>query len=113
MENIDPKRTIELLGELEQLGFGDNAFQRLHHFWQHSESNPQRHHKIGAHRGHCAELAQRGSRFHIGGNNARTQHRLEIVLACYRRYRSDTAAFPHLADASVDSIPFLPLRTAP
>jgi hypothetical protein len=38
MPNTDPEETIELLDELEPLQFGNNAFERLHQFWQLSET---------------------------------------------------------------------------
>jgi hypothetical protein len=74
MPYTDPKRTVELLDELERLGLADTAFERLHHYWQYPEANPQRHHKIHQHRTYCANMAE--AQFHAGRNNARVQHRL-------------------------------------
>jgi len=113
MSYTDPKRTVELLDELERLGLTDTVFERLHHFWQHPEANPQRHHKIHQHRIYCAMDMGEGH-FQAGRNNARVQHRLEIVSACYAAYHpGDPSVFPQLADAAVNLIPFLPLHTAP
>jgi hypothetical protein len=111
MDNTDPQRTIDLLGELEHLGFNDAAFERLHHFWQHSSE--QRHHTMYAHRSYCVNLVNNGARFRADGNNARTQHRLELVLEVKRYHIDNPSALPALADAAVSLIPFLPLRTAP
>ena len=108
MPYTDPKRTIELLDELERLGLTDNAFARLHHFWQHPEENPRRHTTIHQHRRYCA--MDMADHFQAGRNNARVQHRLEIVSACYVAYHpGDPSVFPQLAAAAVDLIPFLPL----
>jgi hypothetical protein len=107
--NTDPRRTIELLDELERLGFDDAAFQRLHHFWQRPPGDPGRHPTINDHRGYCV----RTQSFQAGQNNARLQRRLEMVLDWYRHNQPTyPARFTELADVSVRSVPFLPLRTA-
>ena len=101
----DPKRTIELLGELEKLGFNDWAFARLHHFRINGKRAT-----IHAHRKYCEGIAS----FQGGGENEVVQRRLELVIDAYRKGgfqsgRSDV--FAALADASFHELPppgFLP-----
>src|SRR5690348_253334 len=96
----DPKKTIALLAELENLGFTDEAFWRVHHFRERRERHP-----ITTHRSYCA----RTDSFEDDGNNERVQRRLEIVLECYRRYHTgNPAVFPELADAAYRLVPALP-----
>ncbi len=66
-----PRRTIELLDQLEKLGFADDAFARLHHRILHGESETIRN--------MCNYC--RGIRSYVRvGNNARVRMRLEFVL---------------------------------
>lgn len=103
--NIDSSRTVQLLNELEVLGFNDDAFARLHHFWQrHPKSHS--HETINSHRSYCSRIVH----FRSEDNNARVQRRLEIVLDSYRRYHAgERSSFSRLAEASVVLVPFLPL----
>jgi hypothetical protein len=108
MNNLDSSCTIRLLDELEALGFNDDAFARLHHFWQRPDEHPGRRSTINSHRLYC----HRTTHFRPDGNNARLQRRLEVVLERYRQGGFDNpSAFHALADASVALIPFRPFST--
>ena len=105
--NTDPQRTLDLLNELERLGFDNRAFERLH---QCSQTERKIGATIGEHRTYC----EKTRRFFPDHNNAPVQQRLEIVLERYHRHgRNTPSAFLQLADDSFREIPFLPVSTGP
>ena len=95
----NPKRSVELLNQLETLGFTDEAFALLHHSRVRGRRDT-----IVSHRSYC----EKHSLFQRDGDNERTQRRLEFVL---RRYlhgggsdcRSDI--FVELANRAFGEIP--------
>ena|SRR5271155_879642 len=96
---MNPQRTVELLNELETLGFTNDSFWRLHHFRENGEKDT-----IGSHKSYCE---QRGS-FQDNSNNERVQVRLEIILKYYRAYHNgNPGMFPRLADAAYCMVPAL------
>jgi len=98
-EDGTPVRTIKLLDCLQPLGFGDDAFARLHHARQGS-----RRETIGRHRAYC----QKTMIFEPTGENVRTQQRLALVLArfCEREGPAGNKELFHaLADAAFREIP--------
>ena len=100
----DPKRSLELLRALSELGFTDEAFARLHHFRVTNQRA-----LISAHRHYCEKT--RG--FRPGGENDRVQQRLEMVLRAYRSggfQSSDPRIFCALADASFFELPPLAMN---
>jgi hypothetical protein len=87
---------LQLLDELEVLGFNDNAFSRLHHD----------HDTITPFRNYCINKIQE---FTPDGTNHNVQRRLQLVLNAYRAgvFQSGREeVFLALADASVAEIPF-------
>lgn len=68
---IDPRRFLELLDRLEELGYDDQIHRVLHH---HPRDT------VARHRAYCRE---RATGFHSDGNNARFQPRLGLVLGAY------------------------------
>jgi hypothetical protein len=94
-----PERTIELLDQLEALGFDDQAFARLHHFRLKG-----RRPTISAHRLYCDAT----SSFQDAGENELVQRRLELVLKAYRSgvFKSGRPeVFGALADAAFHELP--------
>ncbi|MFP5475934.1 MAG: hypothetical protein ACLGJD_20000 [Gammaproteobacteria bacterium] len=94
-----PKRTIELLDELQLEGFNDQAFGLLHHF----RVTRQQMDTIEKHRKYCLQR----ERLHAGGTNEKVQKRLQLVLNAYRAgpFRGGAAVFELLAEAAVREIP--------
>lgn len=82
-----PMRTIELLNDLVKFGFDDSAFSLLHH-------KPKE--TIQGHSSYCGQV----TRFQCGDENARVQHRLEIVHGAYKGGQFTSRSplfFQHLA----------------
>jgi len=94
------KRTIELLDELEALGFDDHAFGHLHHF----RATRGVYDTIAAHRRYAEKTAE----FRKGGTNEKVQRRLQLVLNSYKAgpFTRRKAVFLSLAQAAVDEVPF-------
>ena len=95
----DPKRTIELLEQLKQLGFTDRAFAKLHHFRLQGRDD-----SMAAHTAYCE---QHGS-FLRGGTNEAVQLRLELVLNAHKSggfTSGREAVFVSLAEAAWAEIP--------
>src|SRR5437879_7458858 len=94
MPATDPKRSIELLGILGELGFTDAALSRLHHRRLQGQSVT-----IERHINYCEGIGS----FRDDGENALVQRRLEIVLKTYLAGGFKTAReeiFKALADAA-------------
>jgi len=90
----NPKDTLMLLDRLEELGFGDSAFAKLHHF-RERESNAG----IAAHRAYC----EKTKIFRDDGTNEKVQQRLRLVLSAYvlAGFSSNSSLlFEHLAEAA-------------
>jgi len=70
----DPRRSIEILDQLEAMGFTNEAYQLLHHSrargWKHT---------ISRHRAYCEKV----SSFQHDGDAERDQRRFEFVLEKY------------------------------
>ena len=95
----NPKKSLELLQKLMELGFTDVAFTQLHHF-----RLKDRKALISEHRSYCEKIDS----FQDDGENERVQRRLELVLEAYRSggFRSsDPRVFAALADAAFHEIP--------
>jgi hypothetical protein len=98
---MDPKRTLELLNELEELGLNDEAFWRLHHF------RPQKRETIAGFRAYC----EKTSTFRPGGTNERVHQRLALVLKTYHDSGlppGNTKVLIALADAALVEKPLRP-----
>jgi uracil-DNA glycosylase len=91
---MDPKRTLPLLDELQKLGFDDEAFWRLHHFRHRKRET------IARFRAYC----EKSSAFLPDGANERVHRRLAFVLETYRQ-PGNTKNLIMLADAAFDKIP--------
>ena len=72
---VDPKTTVLLLDELEELGFHNDAFAALHHFKEKGRAD-----NIAEHRAFCIET----DGFEDESANARIQQRLTLVLTAYK-----------------------------
>ena len=95
---IDPKTTILLLDELEELGFNSDAFSALHHFREKGRADT-----IAEHRAYCIEKDS----FQEGSVDARIQQRLKLVLTAYQLggFQSGKAdVFRCLAEAAYNEI---------
>lgn len=95
-------RTLELLAELDALGFDDQAFARLHHWRLKAKAETIRSFKA---------YAAKHDEFQADGNNDRVVKRLELVLrACsqggFKSGRPEV--FCALADAAWLEIPAHP-----
>lgn len=101
---MHPKRSLELLQTLVELGFTDAAFARLHHFrLKHRDA------RISEHRNYCEKIAS----FQDDGENERVQRRMELVLRAYQSggfCSGDPRVFVALADAAFHEV--LPLGAA-
>src|SRR5271154_4425035 len=96
---MNPQRTVELLDELETLGFTNDAFWRLHHFRKTDKKDT-----MGSHKSYCEKTGL----FEDNGNNERVQARLEMVIKCYKAYyNGNPGMFPRLADAAYCMVPAL------
>jgi hypothetical protein len=101
---MNPKRSIELLDQLTELGLTDRACGNLHHF-----RLAGRHATIQEHRRYCEKTES----FQDDGENARVQQRLELIFRGYTAggFRSGIeSVFVSLADAAMAEIP--PVHTA-
>lgn len=94
------QRTLDLLAELEILGFENSAFATLHHFKAIRGTDDT----IEAHRKYCeSHLTLRS-----GGTNEKVQRRLALVLDAYTNggFKSGKKeVFVSLAEAAVNEIP--------
>jgi hypothetical protein len=99
METTDPKRTIELLGILGELGFTDAALSRLHHRRLQDQSVT-----IARQINYCLGIGS----FRDDGQNALVQQRLEMVLKAYQAggFKSTKEeVFKALAEATFYDLP--------
>ncbi len=97
MGTSSPRRAIELLDELESLGFATPAFRILHHFGDRGE-------KIHSFRSYCERVQEFRE-----GTNSDVVRRLELVLAMYRGAGltvMSESAFLNLARVAVEQVPF-------
>ena len=97
-----PKRTLELLDELNELGFNDEAFWRLHHFRHRKKET------IASFRSYCEKLCEKNSAFMPAGTNERVHERLALVLKTYRERGlppGQTKVLIDLADTAFVEIP--------
>jgi hypothetical protein len=92
------KRTLELLSELQGLGFTDHAFGHLHHF----RVTRGVYDSIDAHRNYVMKHTS------VRGTNEKVQRRLELVLNAYKAgpFKRSAPVFLALAQAAVAEIPF-------
>jgi hypothetical protein len=107
--HTDPKRTLQLIANLEKLGFDDHALKILHHKGANGET-------IKSHQKFCSN---RTRHFEAGRLDSQVQRRLEFVLREYKELGFEefkeadaTDLFCRLAKASVVVIPFKPPRRA-
>ena len=70
-----PQRTLDLLDELEALGFDDSAFAKLHHFRLMGVSDT-----IQKHRDYCKTQ----NNLRSNDSNEEVQRRLQMVLKAYK-----------------------------
>jgi len=94
---IDPRRTLDLLNELQKLRFNDEAFWRLHHFRQRKKPKKA---TIASFRAYC----EKTSAFLVDGTNERVHRRLAFVLENFSKPYS-RKSFVDLAEAAFDKIP--------
>jgi methylglyoxal synthase len=94
------RRSLELLDELEQLGFDDAAFGLLHHF----RATRDHMDTMARHRQYCREHES----FRAGDTNEKVQKRLELVVNAYRAgpFNRGGPVFALLAEAAVCEVPF-------
>lgn len=78
MQGLPLQRTLDLLNELQGLGFSDEAFAELHHF-QLSGKNAS----IEAHRAYLQKAAKEKGQKRVVRTNQKVQQRLALVLAGY------------------------------
>jgi hypothetical protein len=76
---MSESETIAILDALEDMGFDDDAFRRLHHWGIHAQGNHKKP-SIKAHREYCI-----GRSFLAGDNNEIVEARLRFVLTTYQR----------------------------
>jgi len=69
----DPKHTLKLLHELENLGFDDEAFALVHHMGHRGQT-------IKRHRRYC----EKTRKFVQGSSNTQVQRRLEFVFSAFK-----------------------------
>ena len=96
---MSPKESIQLLGDLVELGFTNEAFSHLHHF-----RLKDRNAYISAHLAYCEKTES----FRDNEENERVQRRLRLVLNAYRAggfVSRDPSVFVALADAAFYDIP--------
>jgi hypothetical protein len=91
---MDSKRTLQLLKELEEMGFDDDAFGRLHH----------KRETISGMRKYCEDNPNRI----FGDANERVYKRLSFVLNASKELKlscDQTQFFNTLAEAAFNVIP--------
>lgn len=76
---MDPKRTLELLNELQELGLSNEAFAQLHHFILRDKAET-----IASFRAYCEKRCKNNSAFKPNGTNELVHQRLALVLERYR-----------------------------
>lgn len=94
-----PQRTIELLEQLQSLGFDDAAFAKLHHFRLSGKNDT-----IAKHRKYVLQQAN----LRENDSNEEVQRRLALVLTTYRNggfTSRSSSVFQALADAVFHEIP--------
>jgi hypothetical protein len=94
-----PQRTLDLLDELQRLGFDDEAFWRLHHFRLKDCKDTIQEHR---------DYVEKQSSLRDNDSNEEVQRRLELVLNAYRLggFKSGRqSVFAALADAAFYEIP--------
>ena len=96
-DNCRAQHTLELLDELERLGFDEAAFAALHF---KIEGN-----SLEKHREYCKHKVQNSDGL-LSRHDCGTQERLEIVLNTFKHNLS--TIFRDLADQAVDRVDFLP-----
>jgi hypothetical protein len=95
---LGPKYALEILNELERLGFDNEAFYRLHHF------RPRARERISSFRTYCMKV-----KTFTSVANPLVVARLKYVLDEHRKAGASpgkAARFVELAEASVRSFPF-------
>lgn len=75
------KRSLELLDELEKLGFNDEAYWRIHHF--RVKDGKQKKDTIKAHRKHLHDRAAGNDQLTVTRTNMQVQQRLAWILETY------------------------------
>jgi hypothetical protein len=111
LDGTDPRRTIKLLNELEELGFNNVVFKMLHHKGKSRET-------ISTHRNWCAnKRLDPFQPFHEKKLDWQVQRRLEFVLREFKilsaeDLRDETAIeiLRRLAKASLEVIPIQPRK---
>jgi hypothetical protein len=97
---MTPTQLSKLLDELQELGFPDDVFKRVHHF-----RDAPRQETIRGMQRYCATGP---ATFETGGNNERLGIRLEFILKTYRAWAlqpGDVKVFMALAEAAYLGIP--------
>jgi hypothetical protein len=96
-----PKRTLELLDQLEPLGFLNEPFHIIHHFGDKAS--------INIHRSYCRDLLKKSGEFLPDGTNEKVRERLEIVLESFKARQSsehtEPGVFRALAKEATAKIP--------
>ena len=97
------KRSLELLKELESLGFNNEAFWRLHHYRSRGTRDT-----IQLHRKYLEKQLAGGIGLRDNDSNEEVQRRLQLVLIWFRRgeFSSDIAGvFAGLAEVAFELVP--------
>lgn len=94
-----PRRTLDLLDQLEALGFDDKAFAKLHHHRLKGINDT-----IRKHRDYCKTQ----DNLRANDSNEEVQRRLELVLKAYTAAgfnSGSTEVFAALAEAAFNELP--------
>ena len=98
-ETTSPASAIRLIVDLRKLGFGDDAFWRLHHFRLKGEREPLQ---------RFIDYCEKVTAFQPGGTNSLVCKRLRFVLDEYRARnfpQGDLRALATLAEEAFVKIP--------
>jgi hypothetical protein len=96
---VNPKRNVELIDKLKELGFPNSAFAIIHHSQEWQTPNT-----MESHRAYCLGISEFRT-----STNARVQQRLELIYNAYVNggFKSGKPEiFEALARAAVIDVPF-------
>jgi hypothetical protein len=97
------QHSLDLLNELESLGFNDEAFWRLHHFRTRGDKDT-----VQLHRDYLTKQLAAGATLRDNDSNEEVQRRMQLVLDWYKRgaFNSDPAGvFAGLAEVAFELVP--------
>jgi len=97
------QHSLDLLNELEGLGFSDEAFWRLHHFRLRGDKDT-----IQLHRDYLTKQLAVGAALRDNDSNEEVQRRMQLVLDWFKRgaFSSDAAGvFAGLSEVAFELVP--------